>query len=136
MTQIIRVPAAVRDPETYAIIGAAMEVHRLLGHGFLESVYREAFGVELTLRGIELSSEAAFPVFYKGTRLSTRFRADFLCNNSVVVELKALPALGAAEERQVINYLKAGRIGRGLLINFGGESLQYKRYVLSESHTS
>jgi len=136
MPEIIRVPAAVRDPETYAIIGAAMEVHRVLGPGFLESVYREAFRYELALRGIGFAAEVEFPVRYKGTRLDTRFRADFLCNDSVIVELKALPALGTAEDRQLINFLKAGRVGRGLLINFGSEPLQFRRFVLTEGRES
>lgn len=135
MEKITCLPSPVRDPQTYALIGAAMEVHRFLGPGFLESVYREAFRVELSLRDVAFSCEVEFPVCYKDKRLETKFRADFLCSG-VIVELKALPALSGIEERQLINYLKAGRIGRGLLINFGGPSLQFKRYVLTESSGS
>ena len=131
MDHITRLPSPVRDPQTYAVIGAALEVHRLLGAGFLESVYREAFRVELLLRGVEHACEVELPIRYKDRRLDTKFRADFLCNGAVIVELKALPALGGAEERQLINYLKAGRIERGLLINFGSESLQFKRFILA-----
>lgn len=136
MDQAIVLPDGVRDAQTYAIIGAAMEVHRFLGPGFLESVYREALRVELSLRGIAHSCEVEFPVFYKATQLDTRFRADFFCNDAVIVELKALPALSGVDERQLINYLKAARVGRGLLINFGRESLQYKRFVLTAPGTT
>jgi len=135
MDHVARLPSLIRDPETYALIGAAMEVHRFLGPGFLESVYREAFRVELSLRDVAYSCEVEFPVSYKDRRLDTKFRADFLCSG-VIVELKAVPALSGIEERQLINYLKAGRIGRGLLINFGGPSLQFKRFVLSDSSWS
>jgi GxxExxY protein len=130
---VARLPSLIRDPETYALIGAAMEVHRFLGPGFLESVYREAFRVELSLRGIGYSCEVEFPVCYKDRRLDTKFRADFLCSDAIIVELKAILTLSGIDERQLINYLKAGRVGRGLLINFGGPSLQFRRYVLSES---
>lgn len=118
-----------RDPETYAIIGAAMEVHRELGHGFMEAVYHDAFCRELTHRKVPYEREKLIPIIYKGERLDTHYKADFVCFGSIVVELKALCATGGNEKAQVINYLKASGLKRGLLINFGTQSLEYHRIV-------
>jgi GxxExxY protein len=120
----------VRDPHTYAVIGAAMEVHRELGCGFLESVYEEALAIELERRSIPYQRQLPLPVRYKGQVLTANFRADFLCYESVLVELKAVVNLTAAEDAQVLNYLKATGIKIGLLFNFAEKSLFYKRYVL------
>lgn len=117
------------DHQTHAIIGAAMEVHGILGHGFLEAVYQEALADEFLRRGIPFQREVEIPIAYKEKRLSVSYRADFLCCGEVVVELKALASLTTVEEAQLLNYLKATRIRRGLLLNFGGPSLQYKRRV-------
>ena len=121
------------DPQTYAIIGAAMEVHRQLGPGFLEAVYQEALAIEFAIRGIPFVAQVELPVFYKGHRLKCYYRADFLCYDSVIVEIKALQTLSGADEAQGINYLKATEHERGLLVNFGSPSLQYKRLILSNS---
>jgi GxxExxY protein len=120
-----------RDPRTYAIIGAAMEVHRQLGHGFLEPVYQEALMQEMLERHIPFRREADLPIYYKGKALTIHYRADFVCYSSVIVELKALPRIGGIEEAQLMNYLKATDIDVGLLINFGAKSLEYKRFSLS-----
>jgi len=119
-----------RDPETYAVIGAAMEVHRVLGHGFLEAVYQEALAMELEERQIPFQREVALDVHYKGRSLSGLYRADFICFESVVLELKAASNLAAAHKAQLIHYLRATRIPKGLLLNFGVPSLEFQRYVL------
>ncbi|HUU83836.1 MAG TPA: GxxExxY protein [Phycisphaerae bacterium] len=123
-----------RDPRTYAIIGAAMEVHRQLGHGFLEAVYQEALAIELKTRDIPHAREVGLPVLYKGQRLACDYRADLVCFDSVIVEVKAVSKLSGVHEAQVINYLKATGLDVGLLINFGTESLQHKRLVLSRKN--
>ena len=118
-----------RDQRTYAVIGAAMEVHRELGSGFLEAVYHEALAIEMTSRNIQFVHEVELPVIYKGQQLATLYRADFICFDKVILEIKALGELGTLQEAQILNYLKATGLGVGLLINFGAESLQYKRFV-------
>jgi GxxExxY protein len=120
-----------RDEQTHGIIGAAMEVHRQLGPGFLEAVYQEALAIEFAARSIPLAREVELPVNYKGQRLTCSYRADFVCYESVIVELKALKAITGVEEAQLLNYLKATRLERGLLVNFGRPSLEFKRFVFS-----
>jgi len=119
-----------RDPQTFAIIGAAMEIHQKLGHGFLEAVYQEAALIEFPLRQIPFEREVLFELHYKGILLNTRYRADFVCFGNIIVEFKAQSLLTSADESQVLNYLKATGYHRALLINFGAASLQYKRLVL------
>ena len=118
-----------RDPETYRLIGAAMAVHRELGHGFLEQGYHEALKLELSQRGIPFASQVELPVHYKGSRLRCAYRADLVAFESVAVELKALDRLTELLVAQLINYLKASGLNRDLLLNFGGKSLEFKRIV-------
>ena len=120
-----------RDPETFAIIGAAMEVHRELGHGFLEAVYQEALALEFTASKIPFHREVPLPVSYKGQKLACSYRADFVCFENVLVELKAISQLTGADEAQVINEMKATGMQRALLFNFGAPSLEYKRRVFN-----
>ena len=96
-----------KDPQTYAIIGAAMRVHQELGFGFLEAVYQEAFERELQIQKIPYQREVELPVFYRDIKLNTYYKADFICFDTVIVELKALSNISGTEESQVINYLKA-----------------------------
>ncbi len=118
------------DPQTYAIIGAAMEVHQQLGHGFLEAVYQEALALECAARQIPFEREVSLMVKYKQIPLACRYKADFVCFGQVLVEIKALARLTTVEEAQVINYLKATGFSRALLINFGAPRLECKRLVL------
>lgn len=126
---VVKPILARRDPQTYAIIGAAMEVHGTLGRGFLEAVYHDALAIELGLRDIPFQREVELPVRYKGVLLNCSYRADFVCYGEIIVELKALSQLTGVEEAQVINYLKATGHRRGLLLNFGADSLERKRFV-------
>jgi len=120
-----------RDPETYAVIGAAMTVHRELGSGFLEAVYQEALEQELKWAQVPYLREAPLPIHYRGTKLNTHYRADFICFGTTIVELRALMRLSGQEEAQVINYLKATGFTKALLFNFGTPSLVSKRLVLN-----
>jgi len=119
----------MRDPQTYAVIGAAMEVHDQLGSGFLEAVYQEALAWELTSRQIPFRREMQLPVHYKGSLLACSYKADFVCYDDLIVELKALGQLGNNEIAQGINYLKATGFSRALLLNFGAASLEQKRII-------
>lgn len=122
-------PNVERDPQTYAIIGAAMEIHRQLGHGFLEAIYQDAAVIEFPLHNIPFQREITLPVKYKDQILPSYYKADFVCFSDIIVEFKALSRLSNIEEAQLLNYLKATGCRRGLLINFGTSSLQYQRLV-------
>ncbi len=124
------------DPRTYGIIGAAIEVHKHLGCGFLEAIYQEALAIEFAKRNVPFKREVRLPVYYKGQLLATAYCADFICFDSVITELKALAHMSGTEEAQLINYLKATGYEVGLLLNFGGRSLQHRRFVLSKSASS
>ena len=101
------------DPETFAIIGAAMEVHRELGRGFLELVYQTALALEFQERGIPFKAEVALPIRYKGKLLTCAYCADFVCFENIVLETKAIERLTSADHAQLINELKATGIHRG-----------------------
>lgn len=127
-------PCDGNDPETYAIIGAAMEVHRQIGHGFLEAMYQESLAIEFDDRQVPFRREIDVPIRYKGRTLACSYRADFICFAAVIVELKAVSELTARDHAQVLNYLKATGISRGLLFNFAASRLEYKRFILSPNY--
>jgi GxxExxY protein len=111
---------------THKIIGCAMEVHNHLGNGFQEVVYQRALSIELNMQGIEHIREQEMPLQYKGCDVGTR-RVDFFVEGKVMVEIKAIEKLEDVHKAQAINYCEAYNIADGLLINFGGKSLDFKR---------
>lgn len=117
------------DDRTYQIIGAALEVHKNLGGGFLEAVYGDALELEFQEKGIPYEREKELHIYYKDKVLPHFYRPDFVCYGNVVVELKAVDDLTAQNQAQVINYLAATKCKVGLLLNFGKSSLQKKRFV-------
>jgi len=124
--------AAMRCEDlTGQIIGAAYEVHKTLGAGFLEKVYENALAMELEAAGLQVTQQQALPVHYKG-RLAGEYFADLVVEGKVVVEVKAVSALDPVREVQLVHYLRASGIGVGLLINFG-RSVEVKRRVFDPS---
>ena len=116
--------------ECYKIIGACMEVHKELGPGFLEPVYQEALSLEFYIQGIQFEKEKDIRIVYKGKTLDKWYKADFLCFDKIIVELKAISELSNDHIAQLLNYLKATKLRVGLLVNFGSPSLVYKRLIL------
>ncbi len=115
--------------ESYNIIGAAIEVHRTLGHGFLEPVYQEALAYEFNLSKIPYEKEKKLQIHYKDIILEKVYVADFVCYDKIIVECKAIEKLLPEHESQVINYLNATGFKLGLLINFGQSEIEVKRLV-------
>jgi GxxExxY protein len=113
--------------ESYNIIGACINVHKLLGCGFLEPVYQEALEHELKLCKIPFEREKRLAIKYRDIMLSKYSIADFICYNKIILELKALSDITEKHQSQVINYLKANNMQLGIIINFGSLSLDYKR---------
>lgn len=123
-----RYSAIVDDERTYAVIGAAMQVHRELGSGFLEVTYQRALALELATRGIPHQREVPVPVAYRGTHIGT-FRADFECFDGLLLELKAASSISEQAVWQLAHYLTASGRPTGLLLNFGAASLQFRRVL-------
>jgi len=114
---------------SYSIIGAAIEVHKVLGPGFLEAVYQEALAHEFDLQKIPFQSQAILKVAYKEKKIGD-YRADFLVDDKIIVEIKATKGLTNIDEAQLTNYLKATNCRVGLLLNFGTPSLEHKRRIV------
>ena len=115
---------------TGRIIGGAIEVHRILGPGFLESIYERALCIELGKRGVAYNSQLLIPVFYDGVKIG-QHRLDLLVENQIVVELKAVKTFDPIHFAQVKSYLKAARLHHGLLLNFASSKLEIKRVIHS-----
>jgi GxxExxY protein len=124
-------PILINEDLSYKIIGACMKVHRFLGHGFLEVVYKDAMQIEFAKAEINYVREKEFDINYKGIILPHKFFADFFVMENVIVEVKATKE-GISNDfiAQTLNYLKVSDCALGLIINFGKTSLEYKRLVL------
>ncbi|MFC2090270.1 GxxExxY protein [Bacteroidota bacterium] len=116
--------------ESYKIVGACMAVHCELGSGFHESVYQEAAEIEFHSRNIPYDREKELEIIYKKKVLNKKYIADFICYDKIIVEFKAVSELNDNHFSQVIGYLKATGFEMGMLINFGKESLEYRRVLL------
>ena len=121
----------MKDQRTYKIIGAAIEVHKELGCGFLEAVYQEALAREFRIQGIPNKAQPIVDITYKGEALDKKYQPDSVCYDEVILGIKAISNLSGVEEAQLINYLKATGLKVGLLINFGSRSLEHKRFIYS-----
>jgi GxxExxY protein len=111
---------------THKIIGCAMQVHRVLGNGFQEVIYQRSLAIEMRYAGLEFEREKEMQIYYRDEEVGTR-RVDFLVEGKVMVEPKAIEKLEDVHKAQAINYCEAYNIADGLLINFGGTSLEFKR---------
>ncbi|MFO7889292.1 MAG: GxxExxY protein [bacterium] len=115
--------------ESHKIIGAAIEVHKILGNGFLEPVYQEALAIEFEKQGIPFDKERQLRIQYKDVYLTKYYSADFVCYDKIIIECKALKGLLPEHESQVLNYLNATGFRLGILINFGRTKTEFKRFA-------
>jgi|SRR5579872_775757 len=115
--------------ESYKIIGACFEVHKILGHGFKESVYKDALEVEFTKLGIPFQREKTYSIFYKEQKLKHYFTADFIAYDTIILEIKIGTYIGEPYLKQTLNYLKASGLKLGIVINFGTRSLEHQRVI-------
>ena len=115
--------------EVYRIVGAAMEVSNTLGCGFLEAVYQEVLGIEFSDADIPFEAEKKIVITYKDRVLSKEYIADFVCFERIIIEIKAMKKITEVEEAQIINYLRATKLPLGLILNFGGKKMEWKRYA-------
>jgi GxxExxY protein len=120
---------------TEKIIGCAMQVHSFLGNGFQEIIYQSALALEFKMAGLEFDRELEMPIFYKEfDKPIGRRRVDFLVENKILVEIKAISELNDTHMAQILNYLTAYKLEIGLLINFGEKSLKFRRFIKSLNH--
>ena len=120
----------VYEKESYAIRGALFEVYSVLGTGFSEEIYQEAMERELSIRNIPFESQKALRLFYKGSVMDKMYRADIVCYDAIILELKAVKALLPEHEAQLLNYLKVSQLPLGFLVNFNHfPNLDVKRFV-------
>ncbi|MEG2100795.1 MAG: GxxExxY protein [Flavobacterium sp.] len=119
-----------RENETYKIIGICMEVHRNLGPGLLEVIYKDALEVEFKENNIPFEREKEYSIEYKGKILPHKFYADFVINEDIILEVKAIKEFSSEHIAQILNYIKLSSSEVGLLVNFQTKSLQHKRYII------
>ncbi|MDC6361237.1 MULTISPECIES: GxxExxY protein [Flavobacteriaceae] len=116
--------------ESYFVIGLCMDVHNELGKGFSEGVYSDALEIELKTNGVPFKKEVKFDIIYKGKKLKHHYFADFIVDDKIILELKAVEKISSSHVKQTLNYLAASKMKLGLIINFGEDSLAYKRVLL------
>ena len=119
--------------EVFKIVGSAMEMHRVMGPGFLEAVYQEALAIEFKLRNIPFVEFQKLKIEFKGTVLKKYYVPDFLCYDEIIVEIKAIQKCTKDDEAQIINALKSAKKKVGVLLNFGEPSLFFQRFVNSKN---
>jgi GxxExxY protein len=112
------------DADSHAIIGAALEVHKALGPGLLESAYSKCLALELEARGVPYMREVSIPLLFRGIQVDASYRADFICNGRVIIEVKSVQKLEGIHKAQLLTYLKLTGLKIGLLINFNVQSLR------------
>jgi len=115
--------------ESYKIIGACFEVHKILGHGFKEAVYKDALEFEFIRSGIPFVREKPYTIIYKEQKLKHFFVADFVVYDNIILEIKISNVIGEPHIKQTLNYLKASGLRLGMVINFGAPSLNYQRVI-------
>ena len=115
--------------ESYKIIGICMNIHSTLGNGFLEAVYSEVLEKEFVKNNIPYQREVKLDLFFNGEKLDKKYKADFICFDNIILEIKAVSFIHENSTKQTLNYLKATDKKLGLLINFGEKSLKYKRII-------
>ena len=115
--------------ESYKIIGICMNIHSTLGNGFLEAVYSEVLAKEFVKNNIPYQREVKLDLFCNGEKLDKKYKADFICFDNIILEIKAVSFIHENFTKQTLNYLKATDKKLGLLINFGEKSLKYKRII-------
>ena len=126
-------PEILYKDESYAIMGACFEVYKEKGCGFNEAVFQECLEIELELRGIPFKTQVEMPLNYRGRTLKSKFKADFICYDKIIVEIKAVSELVDAHRAQVLNYLSATQFELGLLVNFGHyPKVEHERFALTE----
>jgi len=118
--------------ETYRLIGIAMEIHRIIGQGFLEIVYKDALEYELKIKGIKYEREKKYSIKYKDTILPHSFFADFVIADKIILEIKSKSAVAEQDYAQVLNYLAISKLTIGLIVNFHEKSLQHRRIIFNK----
>ncbi len=116
--------------ESYFVVGLCMDVHNELGKGFSEAVYSDALEIELKSNGVPFRKEAKFDIIYKGELLKHHYFADFIIDDKIILELKAVENISSSHVKQTMNYLAASKMKLGLIVNFGEDQLTYKRVLL------
>ena len=119
--------------ESYFLIGLCMDVHSELGKGFSEAVYCDALEIELKSNGVPFQKEVKFDIIYKGEKLMHHYYADYLVDGKIILELKAVEKITSGHIKQTLNYLAASKMKLGLIVNFGEDSLAYKRVILQSN---